>query len=49
MPRLRNSVTGAVVEVGDEVASRLGSAWVPAEKSTSEKSTTRRARKSDDD
>jgi hypothetical protein len=32
MTRLSNSVTGVVVSVSDEKASRLGADWVPVEK-----------------
>ena len=55
MARLRNSVTGAVVNVSDDVAGRLGSAWVPADQSSSEdsqpkeKPAPRRSRKASDD
>lgn len=33
MPRLRNRNTGVVVNVDDDTAARLDSAWQPAEKS----------------
>lgn len=31
MPRLRNTATGAVVNVNDATAARLGSGWAPVE------------------
>lgn len=31
MPRLRNTATGAVVNVSEEKAARLGPEWEPAE------------------
>ena len=37
MPRLRNSLTGVVVNVDDETAGRLNSEWEPAESGSEEK------------
>jgi hypothetical protein len=34
MPRLRNSITGVVVNVSDEKAARLGATFVPVEAPT---------------
>lgn len=31
MPRMRNTVTGAIVHVPDEKAERLGREWAPAD------------------
>lgn len=36
MPRLRSTVTGAVMTVSDKVAARLGSGWVDADKAVEE-------------
>lgn len=33
MPRLHNTLTGAVMSVPESVADRLGGEWVPADKS----------------
>lgn len=50
MPRLRNTVTGAVVSVSESTASRLGSAWTAADQPRPEpEAPKRRSRKSDDD
>lgn len=37
MPRLRNSVTGVVVNVSDETAATLGPEWKPLDKSEPQK------------
>lgn len=37
MPRLRNSVTGAVLHVSDELAGRLDARWVPADQQADKK------------
>ena len=58
MPRLTHASSGAVVNVSDDTAARLGSEWQPvkakaaakadtAEKSTTTRSTTRRSSTSD--
>jgi hypothetical protein len=53
MPRLRNSMTGVVVNVDDATAGQLGSEWGPAGRPASdapqpdEKPAQRRTRKTD--
>lgn len=53
MPRLRNTLTGAVVSCSDETAARLGGEWVPADvkpgQSASKPRRKRTSTKSDDD
>lgn len=44
MPRLRNSTTGAVVDVSEEYSDRLqGAGWEPAEDDSSRKSTAKKS------
>lgn len=45
MPRLHNTLTGAVMSVPEAVAERLGGEWVPADTQASEsKETPKRGR-----
>ena len=46
MPRLRNSLTGVVVNVSDETAEGLSAEWVPADAAPAEEKPKRAPRKS---
>lgn len=53
MPRLRNVQSGAVMNVSDATAARMGGGWVAADQPKTKKAPTKRATpkapKSDDD
>lgn len=49
MPRLRNTVTGVVVNVDDDLAAQLGAAWEPAGEGKPAGSTRKRSRAKDAD